>query len=427
MRCVAGMKGVSTLVVLKELRDHLRKKTGMPTLRLEECFDLVVGTSTGGIITGCMCAAGMDLEQIFALYEQVGAQAFSEDNKTDLRYRFACRYADYKLMRILFDIFEAKRLDDPDVAFKDESFAGSQGLRFGFTAVDMSTDQPRTLLLRNYQKNLSECCKQEEVDSWIEGTDQCYVVEAVRASASPPGIVHPYARFYPPLENRYNVYGANRKTRYAKSRGALYTNIDMILDHVADARRAEYAQKNKADAVMNSSVLIDGGLAANNPGVLALLEARRLWAHLVSCGIRMISVGTGSMPMNHNPSWNSGVQTPLDQGLVGRNSIFDVHSDLIKYSYVYAATGTEEVNDIMTRFGSMLASYRRLNPKLSRTIEMDDASPEALGDLLISARAWSSSETGRKEIEAAAQEIYANSSRLHLLLKKRDATIKTEL
>lgn len=419
-----GMKGMVTLVVLKELRDLLRKKTGIHDLRIEDCFDLVIGTSTGGIITSCMCAGHMDLEQIFQLYEQMGSQAFSEDNKTDLRYRLACRYADYKLMRILYDLFGSKRLDDPEVAFKDENQSGPQGVRFGFTTVDMSTNQQRTLLLRNYQKVLSECCKQEDVDSWIEGTDQCYLVEAVRATASPPGIIHPYGRFYAPLENHFSVYGANRKTQYSKNGSRLYTHMDMILDHVAPSRLEEHIQRSQNDVVMKKAVLIDGGLAANNPGVLALMEARRLYAHLTNYGIRMVSIGTGELPVSENPSWNSDSPTPLDQGLTGRQNIFDVHGDLIKFSYVFAATGTEEVNDIMNRFGTMLASYRRLNPKLRRAVEMDDASPEALHELFTSSRIWCQSEPGRKAIEETAQDIYVNSSRLHALIKRRSGAKK---
>lgn len=428
-----GIKGVLTVHVLKAIRERLREKTGIKDLQITDCFDLAIGTSTGGVIVGCMCAAMMDLEEILDLYTTLAKEVFSESNKTDLRYSVACRYADDPMIRILTDLFQTKRLDDPGITFQNDKNNGPDGIRFGFTAVDVSTSRPRTLLFRNYQKFLRECCKTSDSsttssgyldqESRTEGTDGCFIAEAIRCTASAPGIIHPYSRFYPPLEIHYSTWTSTYKTQYRMLRkDAPYTHARIFLDQAPFAMQEKLRKRMEQDTLMESGVVvIDGGLAANNPAVLALNEAYSLWGDVENTGIRVLSIGTGKLPVQINPTWNKSIIRPLNQKFTGTNNYREVISDLIKYTYVSAATETEETTGTMNRFGSLVASYRRINPELLTNIEMDDTSPEAIQILIGSARTWINSNEGKATIESTVDEICTNSSRL----KRRLADMMT--
>lgn len=432
-----GIKGVLTVHVLRAIRDRLRLKTGIKDLRITDCFDLAVGTSTGGIIVGCMCAVGMDLEAILELYTTLGHKVFGEDNKTDLRYSIAARYADSPILRIMLDIFGTKRLDDVGIAFDAQKstsgvHSGPDSIRFGFTAVDLSASHPQTILFRNYQKEIDAIKDSGSVDDKIasgigiakvKGTDQCFIAEAVRCTSSPPGIMHPYARFYAPLENHVKPWMLTSSTRYRRrssNKKVIYTNAEILLDQVADENAREQLRVRMGqDKLMQGGMVgVDGGLAANNPAVLALNEARLLCQGASGCGIRVLSIGTGRLPVGPNATWNKKYPTPLDHGVTGKDSYRDVIADLFKYSYIYAATETEEATQTMDQFGSMLASYRRVNPDLSRVVDLDDTSDAAIRILTESANVWIGSTQGQETIESVSEEILNNSMRLRRRLEK---------
>ena len=200
-----GIRGLMTLVMLVAIRDLLRKKSGIADLRIDDVFDLAIGTSTGGVIVGCMVVARMELEDISKLYTQFGRVVFSDQNKTDLKQSVAARYGDARMLEILTKLFSNKRLDDPGIAFASSNERGPAGIRFGFTTCDISRSHLRVLLLRNY-------------DGPPElGTQHCYVSESVRATATPPLVIHPYARFYPLLEIHFTDWSMRRPRRGTRS------------------------------------------------------------------------------------------------------------------------------------------------------------------------------------------------------------------
>src|SRR5689334_12302368 len=46
-----GIRGIVPGQILANLEAYLQKQYGQPGLRLADCFDLIAGTSTGGILT----------------------------------------------------------------------------------------------------------------------------------------------------------------------------------------------------------------------------------------------------------------------------------------------------------------------------------------------------------------------------------------
>lgn len=419
-----GMKGIVTLVVMTALRDRLRKRTGVPDLKIDDCFDLVIGTSTGGIIVTGMCAAEMDLEILADMYGTMGKKVFSEENKCKSKLiGYTCKYADDTMFEILMGIFGTRRLDDPETSFSDSDRRGPRGVRFGVTAVDIATSRSRKVLLRNYERLASECCPEDMLkEAWIEGTDQCYIAEAVMCTTSAQTFLHPYARFYAPLQVTYNVWVGNSTTKYRAREGSmgkhLYTHTDIILDACGDAgSRKIHEEKMKGDSMMEGdAVFVDGGAFANNPSMVALCEARRLWSGKGPCCIHMVSIGTGVVPVTKNPTWSKAVPAPATLGIMGEHTAMDAVSDLVMYSMVAPLCETEDTAKLIQAFGTLQCSIKRINPNLSRTIAMDDSSDKALEDLRRSALAYCESKEGSEYLDSTADEILANSSRLHRMV-----------
>ena len=397
-----GMKGIVTLTVLKALLNKIRRKLNDPSIRITDCFDLMIGTSTGGIIVGCLCAANLEIEQIERIYETLGTQVFSKKNQTSLRYRMICKYSDDIMWKIMRDLFGSKRLDDPALAFQE----GGKMPRFGFIATDLSTSKAIPYLLRNYDEYMSTKVEPLAIGGTgqrIRGTNHCYVSEGVRATGSAPTAIHPYARFYAPF------VGRSGRKYLQDDYSVLYANLHEDPEEV----RAAFI-KQRSDTLMESGVvLIDGGTRANNPGMIGLTEAQHLWGDLDNCGMRVISIGTGFLPISPNPSWGPGVPRPVTQGLFGEHSVLDVFGDLIKFSLVGPACETEETDAMMHRFGALLAAYERLNPPLGTFIEMDDASPRSIELLRQYAQTYCDSPAGVEVLDRITEAIALNSTRLH--------------
>jgi predicted acylesterase/phospholipase RssA len=71
-----GMRGTYTATYLARVAEGFARRRGSGRLDIGAAFDLIVGTSTGGIIA-CALAAGIPLEQIVTLYSEHGPSIFS--------------------------------------------------------------------------------------------------------------------------------------------------------------------------------------------------------------------------------------------------------------------------------------------------------------------------------------------------------------
>ncbi len=70
-----GMRGTYTAAYLHELTTVAANRRGVPKLDLGKAFDLIVGTSTGGIIA-CALMYGVPLQRVVDLYTKHGHQIF---------------------------------------------------------------------------------------------------------------------------------------------------------------------------------------------------------------------------------------------------------------------------------------------------------------------------------------------------------------
>jgi uncharacterized protein len=111
-----GIRGVFTARVLMELE----KVTGQ---RLCRVFDLIAGTSTGGILA-CGLAVGLSAEELFDLYSRRGNEIFSSKEPLDIGWSMiAPRYSPAPLESILREILGDQTLDDVKTALLVTSYA----------------------------------------------------------------------------------------------------------------------------------------------------------------------------------------------------------------------------------------------------------------------------------------------------------------
>ena len=69
------MRGTYAATYLERLASGFALRRGIAGIDLGAAFDLIVGTSTGGII-GCALAAGLQLPEVVELYRKHGAAIF---------------------------------------------------------------------------------------------------------------------------------------------------------------------------------------------------------------------------------------------------------------------------------------------------------------------------------------------------------------
>ena len=70
-----GMRGVYTSAYLSALAKQAAARREIGDLDVGKAFDLIVGTSTGGIIA-CALAAGIPLDEVAELYRRHGKEIF---------------------------------------------------------------------------------------------------------------------------------------------------------------------------------------------------------------------------------------------------------------------------------------------------------------------------------------------------------------
>ncbi len=107
-----GVKGVLTLGMLKALEDELRRRSGAPSFRLSDYYDLIGGTSTGAIISSGL-ALGLSVDELIALYMRLGPEVFGRNagDGVFLQSKFDSK----KLRRALHSVLSTKTLGSEEL------------------------------------------------------------------------------------------------------------------------------------------------------------------------------------------------------------------------------------------------------------------------------------------------------------------------
>ncbi|KAI3510282.1 hypothetical protein L1887_17152 [Cichorium endivia] len=324
-----GMKGLATVQILKEIE----KGTGK---QIHEMFDLICGTSTGGMLAVALGIKLMSLEKCEDIYKNLGKLVFAEpvpkDNEAATwRERF-------------------------DQLYK----SSSQNFRVVVHGSKHSADE--------FERLLKEICAEEDgdllIDSAVKRIPKVIVVSTlVSVSPSQPFVFRNYQ--YPAgtleapltLAENFAMSGSVTSTNGAQigyKRGAY---LGSCRHHIWQAIRASsaapYYLDDYTDGVFRWQ---DGAIVANNPTIFAIREAQLLWpdANIDT----LVSVGCCSVPTKvRKGGWRY-----LDTGQV----------------LVESACSVERIEHMLSTLLSMIPDiqYFRFNPVDERCdMELDETDP----------------------------------------------------
>lgn len=311
-----GMRGVILIEMIRQIESVAGKK-------VDELFDLVAGTSTGGILAAALATKKVDVDGAERMYRTLGREVFG--------YRFG----DYTRGAIR--------------ALRNEGFYNGMRLKKIVEEFVGETDELSSLHLL---------------------PTKVFVVAAQKRE----GRLGPYIfRSYESSEQEASTY----YTGSTNGRG-----ITLAQALLATSAAPGYLPPIR----IGEHEFIDGGVVANNPTEIAILEALRLWP---GRRLSVVSLGTGLPTMDPQPSKGAGSSaggssaslSPLPAIHKSVEPLFDI---------IAAATDAEQIHhrtkDWLAR-NRKLASCVRLNPPCP-AFDLAACKEEQLDQMISETRAY---------------------------------------
>ncbi|CAA3027259.1 phospholipase A I [Olea europaea subsp. europaea] len=324
-----GMKGLATVKILKEIE----KGTGK---QIHELFDLICGTSTGGMLAVALGIKLMSLEKCEEIYKKLGKLVFAEPVPKDNE--------------------AASWREKLDQLYK----SSSQNFRVVVHGSKHSADQ--------FERLLREMCADEDGDLLIESAvkriPKVFVVSTlVSVMPAQPFIFRNYQ--YPAGTPEVSSAGsenlatggqggATTGTPVGYKRNAFIGSCKhQLWQAIRASSAAPYYLDDYSDGVYRWQ---DGAIVANNPTIFAIREAQLLWPDAkIDC---LVSIGCGSIPTKvRKGGWRY-----LDTGQV----------------LIESACSVDRVEEALSALLPMLPSvqYFRFNPVDERCdMELDETDP----------------------------------------------------
>ncbi|XP_076923033.1 phospholipase A I-like [Bidens hawaiensis] len=324
-----GMKGLATVRILKEIENGTGK-------RIHEMFDLICGTSTGGMLAVALGIKLMSLEQCEDIYKNLGKLVFAElvpkDNEA------------------------ATWREKLDQLYK----SSSQSFRVVVHGSKHSADQ--------FERLLKEICADEDgdllIDSSVKRIPKVFVVSTlVNVAPAQPFIFRNYQ--YPAgtpevplmMSENMTMNGPGTATTGAQigyKRSAYMGSCRHDLwQAIRASSAAPYYLDDYSDGVLRWQ---DGAIVANNPTIFAIREAQLLWPDAKID--TLVSVGCCSVPTKAR----KGGWRYLDTGQV----------------LIESACSVERVEEALSTLLLMVPEihYFRFNPVDDRCdMELDETDP----------------------------------------------------
>jgi patatin-like phospholipase/acyl hydrolase len=230
-----GIRGIIPATILAHLEAELQKKTGNENLRIIDFFDLIAGTSTGGILA-CLY-----------LTPSEPARSLSRPGKSNIRPKYTA-----------IQIRDLYRDMGPLLFHKSLKYKLVSG--FGL------------FKSRYCEESLIEHCRRYFGDSYVSDVMKDCLITSYELSTRKALLFSLYN------VKKYGDAANYRLADIARATSAAPTYFSPALI---------YAKDN------TSRHLVDGGVYANNPAMCALVEAVKLWPDLDVKDYCMLSVGTG--------------------------------------------------------------------------------------------------------------------------------------
>ncbi|KAL0644166.1 hypothetical protein Bca4012_042456 [Brassica carinata] len=239
-----GMKGLATVQILKEIEKGSGK-------RIHELFDLICGTSTGGMLAIALGVKLMTLEQCEEIYKNLGKLVFAEPVPKDNE--------------------AASWREKLDQLYK----SSSQSFRVVIHGSKHSADE--------FERLLKEMCADEDgdllIESAVKNVPKVFVVSTlVSVMPAQPFIFRNY---------QYSVGTPEMSYAFSDHSGG---------STLTSSTASDQAGYYKQSAFMGSYSYRwqDGAIVANNPTIFAIREAQLLWPDTkIDC---LVSIGSGSVP-----------------------------------------------------------------------------------------------------------------------------------
>ncbi|KAK8575403.1 hypothetical protein V6N12_063077 [Hibiscus sabdariffa] len=262
-----GMKGLATVQILKEIE----KGTGK---RIHELFDLICGTSTGGMLAVALGIKLMTMDQCEEIYKNLGKLVFAEPMPKDNE--------------------AATWREKLDMLYK----SSSQSFRVVVHGSKHSADQ--------FERLLKEMCADEDgdllIESAVKNIPKVFVVSTlVSVMPAQPFIFRNYQ--YPvgtpevPLaiseSSGITILGSPTTGAQVGYKRSAF--MGSCKHHIWQAIRASSAAPYYLDDYSDDVYRWqDGAIVANNPTIFSIREAQLLWPDTkIDC---IVSIGCGSVP-----------------------------------------------------------------------------------------------------------------------------------
>jgi len=261
-----GMRGLYTATVLHTLMKRFSPSSDAPELDVGNAFDLIVGTSTGGILA-CALAAGKSTDEIIKLYAEDGPKIFRDPMpsgncgvvKWTYRNRSSAPNKNTVLRKRLVEIFKAETV---------KQLYDRRGIGICIPAVDMATNKAWVF------KTPHDPAKHRD--------DKYLLVDVCMATSAAPLFLPLVAVDNPDLAGRFNVFA-------------------------------------------------DGGLWANNPVLIGLVEALTITP--LDQPIEILSIGTCPPPAGQVIGRNEVDRGILDWKMGGRALELSLDAQASGYQY----------------------------------------------------------------------------------------------
>jgi predicted acylesterase/phospholipase RssA len=273
-----GMRGLYSATYLRKLTNLCNRTNEDADYDIGMGFGLICGTSTGGMIA-CALASGVSLKAVITLYIEHGKQIFKRKLPTGL------------------DVF---------------------GLRFVSLIGGVVTD----ILLREH----SICSGERELRSALESQFGDLTIESLYNDRS--------IAIALPTVNLANHRSAVIKTPHLKTSAGIHNKLSIVDACLATTAAPIYRSvarlpSDSANPLVSAEHHVDGGLWANNPVLVAIVDALQLASEGQS--IEIYCLGTAPRPAGEVPddrARHRGLREWQFGGLVAELSI-----DAQQYAY----------------------------------------------------------------------------------------------
>lgn len=160
-----GIRGILTVQILREIEKRERKANSDPTLVLADSFDLIGGTSTGAIIAA-LVALGKNIDEIEALYKEVGEKVFKKR----------------PVLGLIFPKYSTKALEKVLRRELGNMTLGSGSLKTGLAVIAKRVDTGSVWVFNNHPEGKYFNASVDEGETY--GNGDYNLAEIVRASTA---------------------------------------------------------------------------------------------------------------------------------------------------------------------------------------------------------------------------------------------------